>query len=50
MVAVAVVVVEAAAKAVVEAGNSAPLCQLGKGSLTTLPPVVHLTTTRAAAA
>jgi hypothetical protein len=49
-VTIAALAVGAAATAAVEVANPAPLCQLGRGSLTTLPPVVHPTTTRAAAA
>ncbi len=49
-VAEAAVAVEAAATAAVEVANPVPLCRLGRGSLTILPPVVHLRTTRSAVA
>ncbi len=46
----AAVAVEAAAMVAGEVADPVPLCRLGKGSLKSLPPAMHLTTTMAAAA
>ena len=45
----AAVAVEAATTAVEEASDTVALCRLGRGSLTTLPPVVRPRTNRPAA-
>ncbi len=46
----AAVAIEAAATAAEEAADTVALCRLGRGSLTTLPPVVRPRTTRPAGA
>ncbi len=46
----AAVAIEAAATAAEEAADTVTLCQLGRGSLTTLPPVVPPRATRPAVA
>jgi hypothetical protein len=50
VVADAAVAIEAAATVALEVADTVAICQLGRGSLTTLPPVVHPRTTRPAAA
>jgi hypothetical protein len=50
VVAEAAMAIEAATTAAEEAADTVALCRLRRGSLTTLPPVVHPITTRPAAA